>query len=120
VREEGRRGFAGHSQDARLCRRHFHDEQAHQSNQQAGTNPGGYIRAGGVAQTIEKSFHSQLHKHCRRRGNTRPAASFAAITTSTYPRSARAVRSRVVLRSLSGMLLAEDELRGARVSVEVL
>jgi len=26
----------------------------------------------------------------------------------------------VLLRSLSGMLLAEDELRGARVSVEVL
>jgi hypothetical protein len=42
------------------------------------------------------------------------------LLTSTYPRSARAVRSRVVLRSLSGMLLAEDELRGARVSVEVL
>jgi hypothetical protein len=72
---------------------------------------------------MENFFHlSTLHKHCRRRDQTRPAASFAAIAFYfTYPRSARAVRSRVVLRSLSDMPLADErELRVALVSVEVL
>jgi hypothetical protein len=71
---------------------------------------------------MEKFFHLSNCTNTAA-GGVRPGRRqvFKQLLTSIYPRSARAVRSRVVLRSLSDMPLADErELRVALVSVEVL